>query len=58
MTYIESVRATAYSESLALRAWARAGCLPRGGPIDRWAEWMRHQHTNTTTRQPVQPVVV
>jgi hypothetical protein len=51
VTLMESYRATAYAESVALRAWARAGVMPRGGPVDRWAEWQRHKKCNTTTRK-------
>ena len=50
MSLMQSYRETAYAESVALRAWARAGVPPRGRPIDRWDAYLRHQHR--TEKEP------
>ena len=50
MTYMAVCRAGAYTESRALRAYARNGLPPpRCRPVDHWDDWTRQQKRSTTS---------
>jgi hypothetical protein len=46
VTYTALCRSLALQESMALRAFARQGRLPKTVPVDYWREWERTQRVN------------
>jgi hypothetical protein len=48
--YIKLCRSLAYQESMALRAFARQGRLPKCSPVDYWRAWQDQiRGTSSTT---------